>query len=248
MTAPGNVGCDRVEELAAAYALGAVDGEDERSIGAHLAACRQPHHEARSMIEGASMVAASLEPVAPSQGLRDRVMASVAVTPQDHARLATRTAAAPNGDGRRPWWAFGPLPAAMAAVAVAVAVGLGAWGVAQQAQLAERDAWLRVIAGAEAAYPVSGSAGRGWLLESDGRASFLADALADLPSGRLYALWLIGPDGAPVPVGTLDATDRLALVPLDRGLESSTSFAVTIEAGPVAAPTSDPVLVASIGG
>jgi anti-sigma-K factor RskA len=249
MTGTGGIGCAQVDELAAAFAVGAVDATDERAIHAHLAACGEPHGEVRAMIEGASVLAASIAPVAPSLALRDRLMATVAATPQDHALPQAATAVDPLGaEPRRPWWQLGSVPGLAAAAVVAVAVGLGAWGLAQQNQLAERDAWLRTIAAADAAYPASGSAGRGWLLESDGRALFLADTLADLPAGRLYALWLIGPDGAPQAVGTLEETDRLAVVTLGRGLESATTFAVTVEAGPVAAPSGEPVLVASLDG
>ena len=66
--------------------------------------------------------------------------------------------------------------------------------------------------------------------------------------GLLYVLWLIGPDGAPVAVGTFapQADEAFAIVPLDRSLEGFATFAVTREEGPVDAPTSDPVLVASL--
>jgi anti-sigma-K factor RskA len=239
--------CASVDELAAAYALSAVPDDEERAISEHLATCEQPHAEARELVGIASALPAGLDPVEPSPALRSRLMSTIDRTPQDHAApapAAPMTVDAP----RRRWWHLAPLPAGLAAVALAAAVGLGAWGVSLNQQLAERDAALRAVATADTAYAVAGDAGSGWVLESGSTAIFLADALADLPPDRLYELWLIGPDGAPVAVGTLTDTDGVALVTLERELGEATTFAVTVEAERVEAPTSDPVLVASLEG
>lgn len=239
--------CDRVDELAAAYALTALPADEDRAVSEHLATCDEPHAEARELIGAAGVLPAALSPVQPSPALRARLMATVAATPQDHRRPA-RVAAPVRIEPRRAWWQLGSLPAALAAAALAAAVGLGAWGLDLNRQLAERDEALRAVASADAAYAVTGSAGSGWVLETDGRAIFLADALADLPADRLYELWLIGPEAEPVAVGTLTDTEGVAFATLERGLGSATTFAVTVEARRVDAPTSDPVLVASLEG
>ena len=127
--------------------------------------------------------------------------------------------------------------------ALAAAVGLGAWGVSLNQQLAERDAALRAVASADTAYAVSGSAGSGWVIESDGQAIFLAESLAELPADQIYELWLIGPDDAPVAVGTIPEGDDVAVVTLERPLDDATTFAVTVESERVSTPRrSDPVL------
>lgn len=247
--------CHEIDELAAAYALGALDPDEERATSAHLATCPEPHVEARTLIDAALAVPAALDPIVPSDALRSRLMSTIARTPQDHAvtvpppvPAARPVVVEPEAATRRPWWSFGSLPSAVAAVALAAAVGLGAWGVSLNQQLGERDAALRMVAAADAAHAVTGSAGSGWVLESDGQAIFLADELAALPADQLYELWLIGPEGAPVAVGTLTDTDGVALVELDQALGAATTFAVTIERERVDAPTSDPVLVATIEG
>jgi anti-sigma-K factor RskA len=250
------VTCHEIDELAAAYALGALDTDEERTTSEHLATCEQPHLEARVLIDAALAVPAALDPIQPSDALRGRLMATIAATPQDHAAplaaptrpVERRMIVEPEAAVRRPWWSFGPLPSAVAAVALAVAVGAGAWGASLNQQLADRDAALRMIASADAAHAVSGSAGTGWVLETDGRAIFLADELAELPADQLYELWLIGPEGAPVAVGTLTDTDGVALVEIEQSLGTATTFAVTVESERVEAPTSDPVLVATIEG
>lgn len=239
--------CEHLDELAAAYALGAVPPDEERAMSEHLATCDQPHEEARELIGAAGLLPAALSPMAPSAALRERLMATVAATPQDHRRPAPVDAPV-RAEPRRPWWQLGTMPTALAAVALAAAVGLGAWNLDLNRQLAERDDALRAVASADAAYAVTGSAGSGWVLESDGQAIFLADALADLPADRIYELWLIGPEGAPVAVGTLTDTDGVAIATLERALGSATTFAVTVEAERVDAPTTDPVLVASLEG
>ena len=246
--------CHAVDELAAAYGLSAVPAEEEQAISDHLFTCDQPHDEARSLIDAAALVPASLDLVQPSAALRARVMTTIAATPQDH-RPVTAPMAGPRQEteaprsiaDRRPWWRVAPLPSALAAAALAAAVGLGAWGIGLNQQLAERDAALRAVASAEAAYAVEGAAGSGWVLETGGQAIFLADSLAALPSDQLYELWLIGADG-PVAVGTLTDTEGVALVELEQDLGAATTFAVTVEAERVDAPTSDPVLVATLEG
>ena len=242
--------CERVDELAAAYALGAVEADEERAISEHLATCERPHAEARQLIGAATAVPAGLEPVTPSAALRDRLMATVADTPQDHVRPAPQpitSPVAPADDApRRPWWRLQPLPAALAAVGLAAVVGLGAWNLELNRQVAERDDALRLVATADAAFAVSGSAGSGWVLESGDEAIFVADSLAELPADQIYELWLIGPDGAPVAVGTLTDTDGVAVVPLERELGDATAFAVTVEQERVDTPTTDPVLVAAL--
>lgn len=240
--------CRDVDELAAAYALSAVTPDEEREISLHLAGCDRAHEQARALIDAGAIMPASLAPVAPSPALRERLMATIAETPQEHRAPAPMPVPMEAREERRAWWQLGPLPAALAAVGLAAAVGLGAWNLDLNRQLAERDEALRAVAGADAAYAVTGSAGSGWVLETDGQAIFLADALAELPADRLYELWLIDPEGEPVAVGTLTDTDGVAIATLERALESATTFAVTIEAERVDAPTSEPVLVASLEG
>ncbi len=243
--------CLMVDELAAAYALGAVEADEERAMGEHLAQCDQPHPEARELIGAGSLVAAGLEPVIPTAALRSRLMATVAETPQEH-RSAQPAAPSHEPDralvARRPWWQAGWVPAALGAAGVAVILALGAWNLALNQQVAERDAILAAVASADAVHQVAGSNGTGLLIEQDGEGTFIAEDLAELPAGSLYEMWLIGPDGTPVAVGTVAGGGGVALVPLEREIGPATTFAVTVEEGRVDTPTSDPVLVASLEG
>jgi anti-sigma factor RsiW len=247
MSSARSVACGTVDELAAAFSLGAVDAEEERAVSGHLATCARPHAEAHALAGMGLIVAASLDPVAPSERLRSRVMSTIAQTRQDHvparqdARRDQATAPA------RRWWQLTPLPSALAAVALTAAVGIGAWGLGLQEQLRQRDAAFEAIASADTVHPIAGEAGSGLLLDLGETAAFVAEDLADLPADRLYQFWLIDAQGNPVPAGTLDVTDGVALVNLDRGLEGATTFAVTVEQTRVEAPTSAPVLAVDLG-
>ena len=244
------ISCEQVDELAGAYALGAVDADEDRSMTEHLATCDQPHVEARDLIGAGAALTASADDVDPSPGLRDRLMTTVSETPQEHRpqAVAATTPVAADSEPRRPWWQLRPVALGIAAVALLLVIGLGAWGLNLTAQLAEREDALRAVANADAAFAVSGSAGSGWVIESGGDAQFVADGLAEPPPGQIYELWLLDAEGNPTAVGTVDDPDDLVVVPLEQDLDNATTFAVTVEQQRVEAPTSAPVLVASLEG
>jgi anti-sigma-K factor RskA len=237
--------CSTVDELAAAYALGAVEPEEELAIGKHLIECEDPHHEARALIGAAGSLAATPERPEPSEALRARILVTAASTPQEHAARPARVEVTVSPPP--PWWRFDRLAPALAAAGLALAVGLGAWGITLQQQVAERDGVLHAMAAADSVFPVRGEAGSGWLIETDGEALFVAEGLAALPSDLLYELWLIEPDGSPIAVGVITQLDTLNIVALERPLGRATAFAITVEAGRVDAPTTDPVLTAALG-
>ena len=212
----------------------------------HLATCDQPHAEARDLIGADVALAASAPEVSPSTGLRDRLMATVAETPQEHLPQAEAAiSTVPEGEPRRPWWRMQPVAMGIAAVALLLVIGLGAWGVTLNAQLAEREDALRAVASANTAFAVSGSAGRGWVIESGDVAQFVAVDLAEPPSGPIYELWLLDAEGNPTAGGTVDDADDRIVVPLEQDLANATPFAVTAEPHRVESPTSAPVLVGS---
>jgi anti-sigma-K factor RskA len=80
----------------------------------------------------------------------------------------------------------------------------------------------------------------------EGAALVVAD-LAGLPADRLYELWLIDASGAPVAVGTFNPTeDAVIVVPVERDLTGYATFAVTVEAERVAAPSGSPVMISDL--
>lgn len=169
-----------------------------------------------------------MPPIVPEPG-RTRCLLDQPPSAIRSERASVRRPASPVEAPRRAWWQAGWQPSALAAVALAAAVGLGAWGATLNSRLSERDAVLRVIASADAIYEASGPAGSGLVIETGDQAMFMAENLADLPSGQLCEFWLIDADGNAVAVGTLTETDGLAVETLERDLEGATTFAVTVE-------------------
>ena len=248
--------CNDVEELAAAFALGAMDPDEEAAVRAHLDDCQQEHAELRAALGAGIVMAESLEPVAPSAGLRDRLMATIERTPQAHRPAvspSTTPAAAPVK--RRGWldWLSPRVARPVALAALAALVAVGAWNLNLQAQLEQRDAALRAVAdaisGGQTAFRVEGEAGRGYVVETPGEgAALVVTDLAALPADRIYELWLLNPAGAPVAVGTVTSTeDAVAVVQLERDLTGFSFFAVTVEAERVAAPSGEPVILGPLG-
>jgi anti-sigma-K factor RskA len=242
-----------VDELGAAYALGALEADEARAVRNHLATCTEPHAELRSLLGADLVLAMSLDPVEPSASLRERVMASIERTAQDQAPVE-RPSAPAEPPRRGGWldWLSPRVARPLAVAAVAALLAVGAWGVTLQAQLAERDQALRAVADAiaegETAFRVDGTAGRGYVVDTPGSGAALVVAdLAALPADRIYELWLLDAAGTPVAVGTFTPSDgEVAVVQLERDLAGFSIFAVTVEASRVDAPTTDPVMVAPL--
>ena len=116
-----------LKDLAAAYALGALDPAEARSFEAFLATSPEARREVAEFREVATLLATTTAGAGPgpSSDLRDRVLARVA----KEKVVPLRPAAA------RPNW----IPWA-AAAAVLLAVGFGLQSIALRRQVAERDA------------------------------------------------------------------------------------------------------------
>jgi len=245
--------CARVDELAGAAALRALDPDEAQAITQHVATCEQPHTELRELLGSDAVLAMTLEPIAPDPALRARVMASAAAAPQEHV-----TAPAPDRDSapsvRRPWfdWSSVGLWRGLAGAAAVVIVALGAWNIGLRQQMAVQEAALtaigEVVIGGQPAYAVSGPAGSGYVIDNEGPgATFLVAGLEDLPDGDIYELWLLDAAGTPLAVGTIEVADpELAVVALEQDLAGFALFAVTVEEERVDAPTGDPVMVGAI--
>ena len=238
------ISCAAVDEMAAAYLFGAVERDEERAVTEHLAGCREAHAELRDGLAG-DLLAMGLEPVEPRPELRDRLMATVARTRQDHVAVR-EVVTAPPRRGPFDWltagWARG-----MVAAAVVAVIALGAWNIGLQGQLDASRQVARAVADAEAVHSVSGDAGRGLLLDTGSGAAFVAAEMDALPGDRVYEAWLIPADGAPVAAGVFRPEDGPMLVQLDRPLDGFATFAHTVERERVDAPTGAPVLAFSLG-
>jgi anti-sigma-K factor RskA len=255
----------RIAELLPAYALGALDGDDLRELEAHRAGgCAECDRQLALLYGDLEALAAGVEPVAPSETARARVL-----------RLAGGTERAPAAPPRRaPGWL---------AAAALLLLALAVWGLLGQTRMArqvrrleaERDRLrrqvetlsqqmgllrtdvlqarqdLQVIAapGVQAVSlaglgPSPGARGRTYLNPGTRDALFYAFDLPALPAGKTYELWFIAA-GKPVAAGTFDVDPRgTGTVRVERVAASQIqAWAVTIEPrGGVPQPTGAMVL------
>jgi anti-sigma-K factor RskA len=231
---PPRYTCDDADALAGAWGLGALEPDEARAVADHLATCDRPHAELRAAAGAGAVLEAALHPVQPSAALRDRIMTSIG---------------ADSAVAREPWYPTW-LPRAAGIAAAAAVVALLAWNVQLRGELDTRqDALERVAAALSAGgptYEVSGTAGGGLLVIGEEGPVFVAGL--PVPEGDdIYEMWLIGPSG-PVAAGTFrpGADEVLVVAPLEGSLEGFETFAVTVEAERVSAPTTDPILVAAL--
>lgn len=230
---PSRFTCDEADALAGAWGLGALGADEAREVADHLATCDRPHEELRAAPGAGAILEAALEPVQPSAGLRDRIMTSIGA----------------DSVARAPWYRAW-LPRAAGLAAAAAIVALAVWNVQLRGELDTRqDALERVAAALSAGgqtYEVSGPAGGGLLVIGEDGPVFVAGL--PVPQGDdIYEMWLIGPSG-PVAAGTFrpGADDVLVVAPLESSVEGFETFAVTVEAERVTAPTGEPILVAAL--
>lgn len=250
----------RHEELLPAYALGAVDGEDLREMEAHLATgCAECRRQLDLWQGDLEELAASVEPVTPSETTRRRVQ-----------RIAG--AAAPVRTRSR--WA---------ALAAAAALLIAAWSGWRQARLgeelerlgAERDRLAQQVSGldqqlglarseadrlAESLAIISSprsqaivlaglgsspdASGHTFVSPERGKAVFYAFDLPRLAPDKTYQLWWIE-GGKPVSAGIFNVDEHgTGSVRVERAPAGATdAWAVTVEpAGGVPQPTGEMVL------
>lgn len=249
--------CEAVDLLAGAFSLGAVSADEADAVGAHLATCDQPHSDMRLGIGADVVLAASLDPVAPSPALRDRLMATLEAAQQAHRPAeATRPSARLPLAGRPDFmgWLAPRVARPVALAAVVAALVFGGWNLGLQSELNQRDAALQAVASAiangQAAFRVDGDAGRGYVVDTPGVGAVLVVAdLQALSADRIYELWLIDAAGAPLGVGTFTPTQgAVAVVSMERDLAGYTTFAVTVETHRVSTPSGSPVMIGDLRG
>ena len=262
----------RFEELLPAYALGALDGDDLRELEEHLAGGCEECRPQLALWEGdLEELAATIEPVQPSEVTRTRVL---------------RLAGAGGG-------AAAPAPASLPAtvrtpawmkIAALLLLALAVWGLAGQARMArevhalaeERDRLSRQVETlsqevgrirsesqrAELALsvlaapgvqsvalaglgPTPQAAGRTYVNPRSGDALFYAFGLPTLPEDKTYELWFFA-GGKPVAAGTFGVDPRgTGSVRVERRIDPAQiqAWAVTIEpAGGLPQPSGAVVL------
>jgi anti-sigma-K factor RskA len=231
-----------VYELAPEYVLGTLDEMTRARILAHLSGCPACRAEVATVSQTFDAVARTVPDLAPSAGLRDRILAIPAAATQRPGVVAVAT-----GTPAAPVSGTSVLSVAMRIAAVAVlAVALWQWAAARQevTQLRQRVAELQAETGDLlvarvsleeqvrtvthqtqvlrasdmitynlAAQPIAaGAHARAYVSHKDGMV-FTAEGLPAAPTGKVYQLWVIV-NAKPISVGVFspDATGRVHAV------------------------------------
>jgi anti-sigma-K factor RskA len=214
------MGDDAVHDLTAAYALDALEPDEERGYEEHLAGCERCREELASLQAVAGLLAYAVEPARPPASLRGRVL--------DAAR-----AERPNVVPLRRARSFSRPLAAVAAVAACAAIGLGIWNISLHHRLGEAQEALRGV-------PLTGA--KGSVVVSGGSGALVVSDLAPAPAGKTYEAWVVE-GGHASPAGTFSGGGRTIVIRLTRALPAGAVVAVTLErAGGVDQPTTKPFI------
>ena len=139
---------DAVRELTAAYALDALEPDEEREVEAHLRVCERCREELAAFTEAATALAYDVEAPAPAPALRERILADV---------RGERSNVVPFRRRRLPL----VVSSVAAAAATVAAVGLGLWANSLSDSLARERAAAEILADPTArSVPVRGAEGR----------------------------------------------------------------------------------------
>ncbi len=243
--------------LTGVYAVDALAGAERDQFEFHLNRCQQCANEVRGFRETTTRLALAVAATPPA-GLRERVLAAVAITrqlPPEMPEAAARRSQ-PSRSARsigRGW--YPRLATAVAVAALAAAVALGITQATTQHQLNQAQAQNQAVASVLAA-PDAQLASRSTLagglatvVVSRSRHALVitTSGLPALTGGKVYELWYLAP-GNVRPAGLLPAVTHGQTAPLLAAhITAGDKMALTVEpAGGTSHPTTTPILVMSL--
>ena len=212
---------DKTHELTAAYALNALDPQEEAAFEEHLAGCEACRTEIAALIETAGALASSMQGPPPPPELRARILDRVA---------GERTNVVPLR-GRRPFQAA----LVAAAAALALAVGFGAWATSLSSDLdkerraaAESARAAEVLAEPETEHhQVEGTDGV-LAIAPDRGATLVLSGLPPAPDGHTYEAWVVVEDNVQ-PAGLFQAGSTRTVARLSVPVPEGALVGVTVE-------------------
>ena len=233
-----------LHSLTGAYALDALDAGAERDrFTRHLDRCPSCASEVRGFREVATALAFAVA-VEPPPELRTRVMAAVARTHQ-----VVPETPRPRPRPARTWvpWLSGAV--ATAGIVLAVVFGFAQARTEQQLSQAreQNQAIAAVLAAPDARLLTQRTSAGGVatvVLDAARHELIVATSgLPSLPAGKVYQLWLIGPNRV-VPAGLLPAASSGRTAPvLASGLAAGDKLGLTVEPAPgTSRPTTPPIM------
>ena len=235
-----------LRELAAPYALGALDRVESAEFERHLETCAECRAEVQSFHEVAGQLAQGVTPTTPPPELRERVLrAARQVRPLQLRRRPVLL----------PW-------AAAAAVVLAVLGGLGYWSATKEASAlrnalaameSELDSTKQIVSALIDTVAITDLAATGkapsMRLYWNRTRNIVVAAALDLPpapAGRTYQLWAIEKGRAPVSVGVFNSSPTgraLITLQMPAGVKPEVSAVTEEPEGGSPQPTQQPFLV-----
>src|SRR5919204_1225815 len=229
---------DGIHELAAGYALDALDLQEERRFEAHLGRCERCRDQVAAFRETAGALAYDVELPAVPQTLGRRILTAARAERPNVVPLRQRLA----------------LPAtALGAVAAAAAIALGIWATQLSSSLdkerAARKAQRSVIAVLSDCARTQTQGAHGSICVAPTREAVLTvDGLRRVESGKTYEAWVVKGNRTE-PAGLFRGGAGRTYVRLTKPVPKGALVGVTVEkAGGVKAPTNAMVLRAEVKG
>jgi anti-sigma-K factor RskA len=225
-----------MHDLAAAYALNALDERDRSAFEAHLEGCAECAENVRSFQQTASLLAYGAPTPEPPADLRARVL--------DVARQERPTQSVVVLRPRRPLRAV----VAIAAVFAAAAIGLGVWAATLSNSLdneraaRQADARAAAVLSSASARTVPLGPRSKVVFVPTGDAVMVVRGLPRAPGDRTYEAWVIGPNAKPIPAGLFKGGPQRVVL-LQTPVQKGGIVAVTVEPkGGSPQPTTKPIL------
>lgn len=249
---------EQFAEDLALYALGVLQGDERVALEKHLEGCAACRRELEQLRGDMALMALSTAGPVPPRRARQRLLGAVAREP--------RRAAAPV---RQVWWTLVPWVAAAALAVGLVAVllqnsdlqrrvgGLQNRSAQQQAELQRAREVVSTLTATDAMRVTLVTAktppqpqGKAIYVRDRSSLIFLASNFRALPAQKVYELWLIPINGAPIPAGIFkpDAHGSATVInpPLPTGVEAK-AFAITVEPESGSSVPTMPILMIGAG-
>lgn len=228
-----NWNCEEVEELAGAYALGALPEDEREAVSAHLETCDR-HPEMAGLQAAAASLAVAAPEREPSQELKSRLMEAIGGRPTPQ-RIVNRRRGL--GEMIRGWFATPRLGYGLASAMAVLVVGLVAWNVSLQGN----DSGTTVL-------DVRGNAsGRVIYLPDDELAVMDLSGLQPLTQTQVYQVWAMTP-GSVTSLGVFqDEGNGSAVMSVHVDAGKADQLGITVENAPGSEqPTSNPFVTAQL--
>lgn len=228
------------EDLMGVAAFGHLTEDEQIDFDAYLTQNASARDEFAELLAMVDVLPLSLDEIAPSEGLRDRLAAAVgADISVELVSLITTTPAsieAPLTPSNISWFSSRAGKAmSVAAAVIVIAIAAIAFSLTlddTDTQDIDISALPAGVTGSLAYHP------------DDKKLVFEVEDMPAAPDGQVYQVWLIPTEGNPVSVGVMEGSE----FEVDANRDDYGTFAITVEPGPTgsAGPTTDPIVVAPL--